>query len=256
MGFSAPDPDQPESFSGSIDPSLFGDRDLLNSIPFGIPPLNFARGPSAAALLARALVPYAQAYEDFGVKPVRAIWNTVEPLIERLTDPGTWMAVQSLGPPGWAIGTVGGATAKGLRALAEIRTPGLPLSERADEILGALSHSNAIKNRTVAVLRTDGPTIVGSGGRDLDPIQRRMLQPGEVAAARLPGEHAEVTVLQDAQNQGATPSALGISRSNGRTICPTCQQAIESAGGRVDSPTTAVFPDPEWLPWIPPYRWP
>lgn len=254
MGFFASDQDQSRTFSGPIDPSLFGAPDLSRSAPLGIPPVNSARGSPAAALLARAFLPYAQAYEDFGVRPVRAAWNFAKPLIEPLTDPGLLTSLSGVFPPAGIPAAAEIGVIKGLRALAEIRTPGLPLSERADEILGVLPHPNAIKNRTVAVLRTDGPTIVGSGGRDLDRIQTNMLQPGEVAAARLPGEHAEVTVLQDAQNQGARPSALGISRSNGRTICPTCKQAIESAGGWVDSAGTARFPDPDWLPWVPPYR--
>ena len=248
MGFFASDQDQSGTFSGPIDPSLFGAPDLSRSAPLGIPSVNSARGSPAAALLARAFLPYSQAYEDFGVKPVRAAWNFAKPLIEPLTDPGLLMSLSGVFPPAGIPAAAEIGVIKGLRALAEIRTPGLPLSDRAQEILEALNDPIASNHRTVAVLRTDGPTIVASGTKDIYPKQRANFQPGEVEA-RLPGAHAEITALQDAQNRGATPKVLGVSR----TICPTCRQAIESAGGWVDSAGTARFPGPDWLQWIPPY---
>jgi hypothetical protein len=52
-----------------------------------------------------------------------------------------------------------------------------------------------------AVVNTDGPSVVGSGGRDLSPAQRLALADGEIPSA-LAGEHAEVTAVSGAIQQG------------------------------------------------------
>jgi hypothetical protein len=247
LGFFAPDHDQPGSYFGSIDPSLFGDPDVSKPVPFGIPSLNFARGSLPAALVARAISPYVNAYEDFAVAPMRAALTAVAN--SPAGDPALYMSLRGLMPGAALPAAVGGLAAKGLHALVGVdRAPAIavPLPQRAIQFLEALPHPNAIKNRTVALLRTDGETIVGSGTRDLDSYQRSLLDPEEEVEARLPGAHAEITVLHKLQNLGSTPRALTCTRP----ICPDCQRAIESLGGQLDSPKTATFPAPEGLPKI------
>ena len=54
----------------------------------------------------------------------------------------------------------------------------------------------AQNNRTTAVLSTqEGVTIIGSGKHDMTRYKRAELLPGEMKA-RLPGQDAEITVLQ------------------------------------------------------------
>jgi hypothetical protein len=110
------------------------------------------------------------------------------------------------------------------------------LSERAGQIHGALDKI-AQSRRATAILSTDGDTIVAGGKRDLDPIQRALVRPGE-RPAKLPGAHAEITALAAAENAGLKPRALATSRP----ICPKCRVAIEDADGVVTSEFTAVFP--------------
>ena len=110
------------------------------------------------------------------------------------------------------------------------------LSARARQIHGALG-ARAQKHRTAAVLSTDGPTIIGGGKRDLDDVQTRLLQDGEIAA-KLPGADAEPTVLFEAMARGHRPLALATSRP----ICPDCAELIKSMGGKLTSATTAIFP--------------
>jgi hypothetical protein len=110
------------------------------------------------------------------------------------------------------------------------------LSERAREIHGALDEI-AQSMRTTAILSTDGDTIVAGGKRDLDPVQRALVRPGE-QAAKLPGADAEITALAEAKNAGLIPRALATTRP----ICPDCKAAIEEARGVLTSKFTAVFP--------------
>jgi RHS repeat-associated protein len=110
------------------------------------------------------------------------------------------------------------------------------LSERATEIHKVLDPI-AFEMRTTAVLETDIGRIIAGGARDLTPAQRALVGPGEIAA-RAPGVHAEITALDKAANIGATPSQLAVTRD----ICPVCASVIESLGGRLTSPKTAVFP--------------
>jgi hypothetical protein len=237
MGFFATDPDQPGTFAAPIDPSLFGNPDLTTSLPFGIPSLNSVRGSPAAALLARAVSPYVNAYEDFAVAPLRAALTAAAN--SPIGDPGFWMTVQGLGAPGAFAAGAGGLTAKGLHAI----LGDLTVAQTASQIHNALTHPAALNGRSVSVLTTDGPTYVGSGVRDIDPIQRIRLKPYE-KEARLPGEHSEPTVLKNAEKDGRRPDTLGSSRP----ICPLCQQFIESRGGRLTDPRTATFSPPEDLP--------
>lgn len=111
-----------------------------------------------------------------------------------------------------------------------------PLGERVSEVHGVLDPI-ARKQRTTAGLDTvEGPRIIGGGKRDLVPTQRQMLGSGETAA-KMPGAHAEVTVLNQAAKDGLKPRTMETTR----TICPSCQQAIESAGGKVVTPTRAEW---------------
>ena len=91
--------------------------------------------------------------------------------------------------------------------------------------------------RTTAVLETDGGRIVASGGKDLVPIQRALLNEREFEA-KLPDIHAEITALEYASKNGMLPQALAVTRK----ICPDCVTAIERSGGRITSPTTAIWP--------------
>ena len=91
--------------------------------------------------------------------------------------------------------------------------------------------------RTTAVLDTAGGRVVAGGGPDLTPAQRAALGPGEIGAS-VPNAHAEVTALTHAQNAGLAPKAMAVTRA----ICAECTVAIETSGGRLTSPTTAVWP--------------
>jgi len=91
--------------------------------------------------------------------------------------------------------------------------------------------------RTTAVLETDAGRIIAGGGRDLKPIQRALLNE-EDFAAKLPRAHAEITALEYASKNGMRPQALAVTGK----ICPDCVTAIEKSGGRLTSPTTAIWP--------------
>ena len=111
------------------------------------------------------------------------------------------------------------------------------LAKRVDEVHGKLD-SVEKRYRTTAVLETaDGRRVVGSGGRDLNRAQRGALLEGEIAS-KLPGEHAEITVLEEARKLGAQPGVLRTSRP----FCDECRAAIEAAGGQLLGPQTAYFP--------------
>jgi hypothetical protein len=111
------------------------------------------------------------------------------------------------------------------------------LEARAQEIHTVLE-PRAQRHRTTAVLSTNDKTIVGGGAKvDLEQKQLDLLRDDEVPA-ELPGAHAETTVLWKAFARGYTPRALATSRP----ICPECRPWIEAFGGKVISPTLAIFP--------------
>jgi hypothetical protein len=111
------------------------------------------------------------------------------------------------------------------------------LEARAQEIHAVLGE-RAQRHRTSAVLRTNEKTIVGGGAEvDLEPKQIDLLRDDEVPA-ELSGAHAEMTVLWKAFARGYTPRALATSRP----ICPECSPMIEAFGGKLISPTLAIFP--------------
>jgi hypothetical protein len=111
------------------------------------------------------------------------------------------------------------------------------LTARVNEIHGLLGHEIAMDNRTTGIMRTyEGHYIVAGGARDLDPVQRAALRPGEIPA-KLPGDDAEKTLLQYAWDKGLTPRLIVTSRD----ICPDCAEAIRAFGGR-STGRIAVFP--------------
>jgi hypothetical protein len=111
------------------------------------------------------------------------------------------------------------------------------LEARAQEIHAVLE-PRAQNHRTTAVLATNKKTIVGGGAKvDLEPKQIRLLRDDEVPA-EFPGADAEITVLWKAVARGDTPRALATSRP----ICDKCRDWIEAFGGKLVSPTLAIFP--------------
>jgi Cytidine and deoxycytidylate deaminase zinc-binding region len=109
------------------------------------------------------------------------------------------------------------------------------LAERAAQIHGALDPI-AQGMRTTAVLETNAGRIIAGGARDLTPLQRALVSPGEIAA-QAPGVHAELTALGQAAKMGASPLEMAVTRA----ICPSCAAAIEASGGVLTSPTTVVW---------------
>ncbi|MCL1633357.1 hypothetical protein M2650_01680 [Luteimonas sp. SX5] len=132
-----------------------------------------------------------------------------------------------------AVGTDIAAGAAGVTGTAGLAS----LASRVSQVHSAL-HPIAANMRTTAGLQTaQGARIFGSGAlSDLTPAQRSLLGAGEIAA-RAPGAHAEATVLGAAAQRGLTPASMEVSR----TICPACQQLIESTGGRVVTPQRAEW---------------
>ncbi|MBV9185818.1 MAG: hypothetical protein JO093_09345, partial [Acidobacteria bacterium] len=107
-------------------------------------------------------------------------------------------------------------------------------AEQAHSVLDPIAQTN----RTTAALRTSAGDIVGSGARDLTPAQRALVSQNGDAAAKLPGAHAEVTVLNQAARTGAAPQAL----ASTRPFCSECVKAIQSAGGTILDALTAIWP--------------
>jgi hypothetical protein len=93
--------------------------------------------------------------------------------------------------------------------------------------------------RTSAALSTDeGTNVLAGGGFDLSPVQRALAD-DEDLVARSPGEHAEVTAVKGALQEGLTRNDLGLSRP----ICAACQDYLEQSGATITGPTTASWWD-------------
>jgi RHS repeat-associated protein len=153
-----------------------------------------------------------------------------EAALGRMAGVGIPLIAAALTPgPGDDLALAAGATGRAASGVAD-------LAARAEQVHGAL-HPIAQAQRTTAVLRTSGGNIVAGGARDLSPIQKALLGPGEIVA-KLPGAHAEVTALTHAQQSGLSPQAMAVTR----TICPLCATAIEASGGKLTSPTTVIWP--------------
>lgn len=91
--------------------------------------------------------------------------------------------------------------------------------------------------RTTAVLRTNTCDIAAGGVRDLTPAQRAVAQSVDASTAALPGAHAEVTAIKNAQQNGQLPQFLETTTN----ICPDCAAFIESTGGAVTGPRSAKW---------------
>ena len=146
------------------------------------------------------------------------------------------MAITSLGGAADAIGSGVSKLFGALRLSSGLAKA----AQDANEIHSVLDPI-AYDMRTTAVLQTEEGTEIAAGGasHDLTPAQRARAAQLGLQTARMPGAHAEVTALQHALQNGFTPDALAVTRP----ICPACQAAIESTGGKVVSPTTAIWPD-------------
>jgi hypothetical protein len=107
---------------------------------------------------------------------------------------------------------------------------------RAEQIHAPLD-AIAQEMRVTAVLDTSAGRVVGSGGRDLSPAQRALLQAGERYNVA-PGVHGEVTVILGARQVGARLRAIGTTAD----FCPACIDYIEQSGGVITGPRTAEWP--------------
>jgi hypothetical protein len=165
----------------------------------------------------------------------RAPAGIAEMARDLVTDPLLFLQRAEPGIAGLGLGVPGRVTANALaEELARIRTAWL--STRARKIHEALGDNIAQKQRTTAALATNGKTIVASGGRDLAPDQLSLLRGGE-RSAKLPKMHAEITALREAEKAGLLPRAIATTRP----MCRHCTAMIELLGGRITSPTTAIF---------------
>lgn len=145
---------------------------------------------------------------------------------------GAGMAVYT-SPSTIAVGTDIAAGAAGVTGTATLGG----LASRVSQVHNALDPIAASMRTTAGLQTAQGARIFGSGAvRDLTPAQRSLLGAGEIAA-KAPGAHAEATVLGAAAQRGLTPASMEVSR----TICPACQQLIESTGGRVVTPQRAEW---------------
>jgi hypothetical protein len=134
-----------------------------------------------------------------------------------------------------------GEAASGATSGADAGAGATDVATRADQLASALDDPIAENSRTTAVLRTsEDVDVLGSGGRDLSPLQRATADEGDVLA-RMPGAHAEPTVLGEASARGLTPLGLAASRD----FCPACLDLIADFGGTVTGPRTALWLGPK-----------
>ncbi|MEV0726977.1 LamG-like jellyroll fold domain-containing protein [Micromonospora purpureochromogenes] len=105
------------------------------------------------------------------------------------------------------------------------------LERSAERINGSLDPIARSQRDTVVMSTENGPDLVASGVRDIDPRQRAAMGGSELEA-RLPGHHAEVTANERAKDLGLNPRALS---SYPHAICPACRQYLEEEGYRISS---------------------
>ena len=79
--------------------------------------------------------------------------------------------------------------------------------------------------------------------RPLAGAARRGRATSAATHVKMPGEHAEVTVITSAKDLGLTPRDIGVSRD----ICPDCQQAITTRAARSPGRARAVAGSDEAL---------
>jgi hypothetical protein len=123
-----------------------------------------------------------------------------------------------------------------LLPVAQVSANTASLTARAEQVHSVLDPI-AAQNRTTAVLKTSAGDIIGGGVRDLTPAQRMLQQPGEILA-KLPGAHAEVTVMQEAAARGLAPRAIGTTRD----FCDDCMKELIEAGATITGKRTAIWP--------------
>jgi RHS repeat-associated protein len=137
---------------------------------------------------------------------------------------------------GFGDGAVLSAETKGLQTTTTEASTTVNLSERANEIHSTLPIKTQDFNTTAVASATtsDGKsvTLVGSNEQSLRPAQRAALNPGEIAVSGDGKAHAEVRVINYANENGMTVNAVAASRP----ICPGCATAIQNAGAIPASP--------------------
>jgi hypothetical protein len=131
-------------------------------------------------------------------------------------------------------------------ATAEVSTV-VNLETRAKEIHSTLSPGTQSRNTTAVASATtaegNNVTLVASNEKNLRPVQRAALQPGEIAVS---GKgHAETTILNHASANGMQVNAVAASRP----ICPSCATAINNSGAQAVSPLKSpLYKNPGILP--------
>ena len=123
----------------------------------------------------------------------------------------------------------GGLVRAGGEAAAELTAKAVAIHEALDPI--------ALSMRTTAVLRTSAGDVAAGGARDLTSTQRAVAESLDAAPVALPGAHAEVTAIVNAQKNGSQPQFLQVTRD----ICPACAAFIESVGGTVTGARSAKW---------------
>ncbi|WP_394831366.1 hypothetical protein LVJ94_33135 [Pendulispora rubella] len=121
----------------------------------------------------------------------------------------------------------------------ELAVEGVLATEAAATELNAVAGRIAADQRTAAILETrEGITLVGGGAVDLTPAQRAFATARGWVPVALPGEDAEITVIQEAARRGLTP----LRGATSRDICSGCSAHIEQIGGMVTGDRTFSFP--------------
>jgi hypothetical protein len=108
------------------------------------------------------------------------------------------------------------------------------LEQRAQQIQSTLPEFTQTKTTTAVASATtpegNNVTLVASSEKNLRPVQRAALQPGEVAVS---GKgHAEQTIINHANANGMTVTQIAASRP----ICAGCATSISNAGAQSVSP--------------------
>jgi RHS repeat-associated protein len=118
--------------------------------------------------------------------------------------------------------------------LTQQATEGASLANRANEIHSTLPSFTQTKTTTAVgtAINADGKTVtlVASSEKNLRPVQRAALKPGEIAVS---GQgHAEQTIVNYAQKSGMTLKQVAASRP----ICQSCAEALAAAKAQAASP--------------------
>jgi RHS repeat-associated protein len=121
-----------------------------------------------------------------------------------------------------------------------------PLTEEGNAMLAQLNQIQAavgtrLDQQTLAILRTNGPDIVGAGVRDLSPAARALITNSDVV--KLYGAHGERTVMVAGEMyMRLWPHLFPRIIVATNNFCPTCLQLILSSGAVVLNPRAAYWP--------------